>query len=163
MTLALLRVFVGRVPGWAWALVLSLSWGGWQHHRAAVAGRQAVAAEQALRQLQADAAKATKDALVKQIEVQQGAIHVAQETAAQDRAGADAAADALRRLRQRAAHACGGAAPAAAAGSQAATGGPVVSAELFSRLGEAAGRLAAIADERGRAGAACEAIAKGSP
>ena len=147
------------VPVWAWALVAALLYGGWQHHRATAAGIQALEAQKALATLQADAAKHSIDTLARTVAVQQEAVHAAQETATADRAAADAAAGALVRLRNRAAHPGGGcAAPAVASGSTPTTAGAVVPAELLGEVGELARRYAAIADDRGRAGAACERI-----
>ena len=155
--LSILRRIAGAVPIWAWALTAALSWGALQRHAATTAGQRALKAERELSTMRLDAAQAAKDALARLAVTQQKAINEARNAADLDRAGADAAADALRRLRVRAsgsscpAHvATAGSAPAADAGN--------LPADLLSRIGQAAGQFAAIADERGRAGRACERI-----
>lgn len=85
----------------------------------------------------------------------------AQTKASQSRADADAAGAAAGRLRQRVA-ALAAAASGTPTDSTTAQGGPSAAdaadllADMQRRLGEAAGLLAHIADERGDAGAACE-------
>ena len=155
---ALLRRIASAVPFWAWALAAALGWGALQRHAATTAGNRAVKAERELSTLRLEAAQAAKDALTRLAINQQKAINEARNSAELERAGADAVADALRRLRARAAgRTCP--APAAAAGSTAAADTGDLPADVLSRIGEAAGEIAALADARGRAGRACERIA----
>lgn len=156
--LSILRRIAGAVPFWAWALAAALGWGALQRHAATTAGQRALKAERELSTLRLDAAQTAKDALARLAIDQQKAINEAKNAAELDRAGADAAADALRRLRARAAgRSCP--APAAAAGSAPAAAAGDLPADVLGRIGEAAGELAALADARGRAGRACERIA----
>ena len=152
--LAILR----RVPIWVWVLVLVLAWGGWQRHTAKVQGAKAsaaIAASAAKDKAAADAALADMN---RQVKTQQEATDAEHQARIRDDAAAASAADALRRLRMRLAASRPSPAPAASAGGTTAQSGPDVYPELFDRVAEAAGRFAAIADERGRAGAACERI-----
>lgn len=155
--LSIVRRIAGAVPIWVWVLAAALGWGALQRHAATTAGLRALKAERELSTLRLDAAQTAKDALTRLAIDQQKAINEAKNAAELDRAGADAAADALRRLRARAAgRACP--APAAAAGSAPAAAPGDLPADMLGRLGEAAGQLAAVADERRRAGLACERI-----
>lgn len=149
------------VPVWAYAIALALAWGGFQHHRATAAGQRAMQAEKDLATLRADAAQTAINALAKNVATQQEAINAAQETAARDRADAATAGDAVQRLRQRLAQASASrcAAPAAATASAPAGAGADLCADVLGRVGEAAGRIAATADQRRTAGLACERIA----
>lgn len=156
VALAILR----RVPVWAWVLVLVLAWGGWQRHVAKVQGAKAAAAiasSAAKDKAAADAALADLD---RQVKIQKEATNAEHHAAERDRAAAAFAVDALRRLRVRLATSHPGPAPTASAGGPTAQAGPDVCPELLGRLGEAAGRLAEIADARGRAGTACERISE---
>lgn len=155
---ALLRRIASALPIWAWALAAVIGWGALQRHAATAAGNRAIKAERELSTLRLDAAQAAKDALARLAIDQQKAINEARNAAELDRAGADAVADALRRLRARAAgRTCP--APAAATGSAPATDTGDLPADVLSRIGEAAGEIAALSDARGRAGRACERIA----
>jgi hypothetical protein len=131
--------------------------GGWKVGRWSSAQQLAQAHTQA-ETLRADVAQATVDHLTRTIAAQQKAVTHAKQTAQAQAADAADARTALQRLRERAIRSGCAAGPAPDGGPPAASA-PVVHAELFQRLGEAAEQLAAIADERGRAGAACEAIA----
>lgn len=155
----------GIVPLWVWVAlafaVSILTWGAYQRGQVKDAMAAAVKAQQDLAQVQADAAKVAIDALAVEVSTQRKAVREAQDSATQDRAAAAAAGDALQRLRQRyaATTASGGAASAPAGGSQAATDGAGVCAGLLDGVGALARRYADIANNRGRAGQACERIA----
>lgn len=152
--LALLRI----VPVWAWAVSAALGFAWWQRHIV-----QALQAEQAQRTAAVARLReqAMHDALVettRRLTAQQEVAHASEDLARQQRADADLARAALDRLRRRAAGAgtCAGAGhPAAAAVGPAASAGGDLHADVLGRLGEAARQLAAVADERGRAGSEC--------
>lgn len=130
--------------------------GGWQVS-AWAKGQQLAEAHQAAEKARADAAQATVDHLTKTIATQQKAVAHARQAAQTDAADAADARTALQQLRHRAIRQ-GCAAGPAPDGSPPAPAPDVVSADVFSRVAEAAVELAAIADERGRAGRACEAM-----
>ena len=159
--MALIVGLLRSVPGIAWVVLAVLIWGGVQRHRATTAGRAAGDAKAALATLQADAAMATAQALKTAVLKQQEVIHETQNTAARDHVDAAAAAGAVRRLRARAAHRCAASTPVGiAGGGDTAAADLSVSAELFDGVVALAGQYAVIADERGRAGLACERIGK---
>ena len=159
VTLALIRATLGRLPVWVWAIVLALAWGAWQRHQVAAAVKKERAAETELIAQQRDVAQHSIDTLAKTLAVTRKAVNEAQTSAAADRAAAASAADARRQLLERAAVAGGGCAAAAAApGSPAASAAGLVPAELLDRVSLAAQQLAEIADDRRRAGLACERI-----
>jgi len=159
VTLALIRAALGRLPVWIWAIALVLAWGAWQRHQVAAAVKKERAAETELVTLQRDAAQHSIDTLARTVAVTRKAVNEAQTSAAADRAAAAAAADARRQLLDRAAVAGGGCAAAAAApGSPTAGAAGLVPAELLDRVSLAAQQLAEIADDRRRAGLACERI-----
>lgn len=157
--LLMLRGLAGRVPFLAWAVIVALAWGGWNHHAASSARTAAAALAQR------DAAEREATALADQSETarrlnkQSEATHDAENKAAAAVAAAAAAVDAAGRLRVRLAAAQASdrrSDPATACRSAPAASGAVVPADLFWRVVDRAGRLAAIADERGIAGEACE-------
>ena len=140
-----------------------LGWGAYQRHQVKASAAVALQAQQSLAKVQADAAKVAIDALAAQVSTQQKAVDEAQTNAEQNRVAAADAAGALQRLRQRlaAANAGGSAAVATAGASAPARAGPDLCADMLGRVGEAAGRIAATADQRRTAGKACERIADG--
>lgn len=148
------------IPVWCWVLCLLLGWGGWQKHRATAAGLQLAAQQQARAAAELAAERqARAEETRRAAAVQQVVIH------ARIKALADAAAaDALRverdRLLQRAqalANIGGDACrPGAANGSHAAASPATVYAHVLEGLADAAVQLAAEADRRGAAGAACQ-------
>lgn len=153
IVLAILR----GIPVWAWALAAVIGWGALQKHRADAAAKR----EKAAALEQADArASAIHGALVQQTNVvrkQTEVIHDATEQARRARADADRAGDAERRLLARIGAAGGGSTDPAAAGASAPAGdASAVPADLLGRCVGDLRRLAAIADERGIAGQACE-------
>jgi hypothetical protein len=165
----------GLVPSWAWAALLAASCaaGWWQNERADSAElelaelKAQVAGEEATR----TAAARTRDHAERVEEARRAdstrkAIedaHLAQDTARRDAAGARTE---LERLRK---HAAGLAAARCAGRSDPAptSSGPpaqdpgLVLADMLGRAAERAQKLAALADDRGIAGAACEAHADG--
>lgn len=133
-----------------------LAAGVWAYgHRQHRAGKAEVRAEwDAARERQRivdTAERARRDA--EQLEVARAALDQAARDRA-DAAAAGAAADRLRHAYTAAVQRCGGA-PAAPGGSAAADARDVL-ADVQRRLDAAAGELAALADARGTAGAACE-------
>lgn len=156
MTAAMIAI-LRAVPMWAWVLVAVVGWGSLQKHRADAASKRekAAALEQADQR-----AKAIHGALVEQARVvreQQEVIHDATEQARRARADADRAGDAERRLLARIGAASGSGADSAAAGAGAPAGGRgIVPADMLGRCVGDLRRMAAIADERGIAGQACE-------
>lgn len=147
------------LPPWAWALLLALAWGGWQHHRATAAGHRLLAEQQAAAEARARALQADATETTRRLEAQRAIADQAQ-TAARaadvDAAAARAAAD---RLRQRLAAATSGARPASsatAAGSAPANDTEILCPDLLGRALDAARLYAGIADQRGGAGTACE-------
>lgn len=160
---ALLGLIPMRLLAALAVVVAILGWGAFQRHQMKVAQAEVQKIQLREAQTQANAAKAAIDELARQVTAQQEAIRDAQATAESHRASADAATDALQRLRHRyaATVASSGAASAPAGGSAATPNGTGVCDELLGRVGALAGRYAAIADARGRAGHACERIADG--
>jgi hypothetical protein len=176
MSWLVIRAFFGGffkiVPPWGFALSLAIGvLGLWAHHReraADMAGYSrghaeytALQAEMARRALVAEEAARAEEArrAAAQQEIEDAHDH-AMQAARADAAIADAAAG---RLRQRVANLItaarsGGAAgnPAPVGQSPAADDADVVLADVLGRCVAAARQLAAIADERGAAGSACE-------
>lgn len=157
--MALLGYFFGSIPWRAWiaagaCVVLALALGWFVHHERSIGAQKEHAAR--VEEQRAAAAAVTK---------QRAAEESAQKEIASEaqrlsiRAVADAADvhAAAQRLRDRAVAAGDRAAASAAAGSAPASSAGLVPAELFSRALEEAGRLAALADQRGIAGDACVA------
>ena len=124
------------------------------HDRRAVADVQAQYAAQALKATMAsDAESARREAARADV------INESRLMADRARRDSGLVAPALDRLRGRASVALGSGLathPRPASGGASAPDAAYVPAELFERLGETAGRLAALADERGIAGNACE-------
>ena len=168
----MIAVLLRLMPSWAWGAVLGLAiaagltlWHVDQVRAARLAGRAEVQArwdaERAQLEAAAKAAQAANQAETqRRIVDQQEISNEAQRQSALARSHADAARDALERLRIRAAAAPGGgcaaADPAPASPGQAASDAAGLPSDVLGRLGQAARRYAAIADERGIAGAACE-------
>ena len=148
------------VPISAWAIVAALAWGAVQRHHAKTEGARALAAEKALADIRADAAQLALQTAARTAAAHQEVAHAAKEDAARRVAAADRLADARRRLLDRATAAGGGAGAcaASAAGSAPAVADAVVPADMLRRVAEAAGELAAAADERRTAGLACQRV-----
>ncbi len=148
-----------RVPIWAWVLLVLLAWGAWQRHLANAASatlreHDAAVAAQTLAQQQADLARSL--AIQKSQKETVDAATTQAAAAAADAARQRTAAERLRaRLAARQTD-LGPRDPAAAASGPPAAAGSCVPADLFGRVLDAAGQLAAIADQRGVAGQACE-------
>jgi hypothetical protein len=136
-----------------------LAWGSWQRHRASAAKAEFEAAKV---QAHADYAKSERDAALlqaKRAKIITEAADAATIQAQADRVAADRARSAFERLQQRVSTAqAAGTAPAANAtpGCPPASAAAAVPADVLGRLGQAAGQLAAIADDRRTAGVACE-------
>ena len=119
--------------------------------------KQAVNDLYAAQAVKAEAASRAEEQ--RRAQVQTEALNEAKRQADAARADADSANRAAERLRKRANVAFsspGSADPAASASGSAASNPASVYADVLGRLGDAAGQLAAIADERGIAGNACE-------
>lgn len=159
LILGALRGLAGRVPAWAWALAAALAWGAIQHHRAGAAARQVLAQQQAVAEAHAQQLQADATETARRLAAQQEVTTHAQETATQARADAAAARAAADRLRQRIAARQADARPAdpaAAGGGAPAPDAYQLLADVLSSVVDEAVGLAALADERGVAGHACE-------
>lgn len=157
--LAALRAMAARLPTWAWVLIVALAWGSWQHHRAKAAGEALLAQQQLAAQAHAAQLEADQAETARRLSVQTKVSRDAQTQTQAAQAAASAAADAAGRLRQRLAAVqadAGASAATAAGGCPSTTHTAGVPADLLWRAVEAAGRYAAIADQRGTAGQACE-------
>lgn len=155
--MTILLAILRAVPIWAWALAAVIGWGALQKHRA----EAAVKREETAKLEQADArATAIHGALVQQTRVvntQNEVIHDATEQARRARTDADRAAAAERRMLERLRAAGGASTHPAAAGASAPAGETAgMHADLLGRCVSDLRRMAAIADERGIAGQACE-------
>lgn len=147
------------VPVWAWALALSLAWGGWQRHQV-----KTVTAE--LMQQQAEAAKARETALSasiteteRRLDAQRKIVYEARKQADQAKADAVAAAAVAGKLRARLAAITSGARPvdsSASSGGESAADTARVLADLLARADDRAGILARHADEARAAALACQ-------
>lgn len=155
-----LWLLLRSTPGGVWLVAVCLASGAWVYHRAVSAEREADTERQLRTQAEQHAA-----ALQRRLEdteristAQRKAVDEAQLTAQRDRAAADRAADAERGLRERlaAALARSDEATGAAAASPPATDAERMLADVLGRCATRVRRLAAIADERGNAGATCE-------
>ena len=157
--LAALRGMGSKVPAWAWALIVALAWGGWQHYSAKAAGAALLARKQQEAAAQVEQMQAAQAETARRLLAQQEATNDANLKTQAALADAAGAGDAVRRLRQRIAAAQSSVRPADPAASScgaAAAASSGVPPDLFWRVVDAAGRYAAIADQRGIAGEACE-------
>lgn len=161
---------LGRVPLLAWPLAAALAWGGLEHLRVGhLQGRldkqtaQEAAKTAAYSLAAAEAASSALAETDRRLQAQQGAIHAAEIQTAQARADAVAADRARGGLQQRfatVAARCGGArADPGIAGASAPTQttGDLLT-DVQRRIDEAAGIIAAWADEAYPRGLACERI-----
>lgn len=153
--LALLRV----VPPWAWALAACLAWGGWQRHRAADAADELRQREAAAAQAEASALRANVAETLRRLSAHQeiaSAAILRSEADARAAAAARVAADRLRRAAAAVAASAAAGNPAAAGDCQAAERAAGVLADMLGAAADRAASLAAIADQRGAAGEACQ-------
>lgn len=153
--LAILR----RVPPIAWVILALLAWGGWQRHQAQSAAKTLRQHDAAVAAETIQAAQESQAESLRRLDAQTEIANVAHTRAAAAASAADAAAAAAVRLRARLAAAAPSgrpADPAAAPGGQATACPAGVPAELLERAVDAARRYAALADQRGAAGEACE-------
>jgi hypothetical protein len=155
MPFAILRV----IPIWAWALAAALGWGAWQSHRATAAAAETADVHAETARLRERATAASLTETTRRIGAQAEVTRDATAKAARARADRAAAVRAADRVSARAGEL---AARAAACDStvagerEAAADAARVLADLLRRADERAGVLAAVADERGIAGATCE-------
>ena len=148
MGLIALRAF-RAVPVWVWFLLAALAWGGWQRHRATAAITE-------LAEVREAAMRAALVETTRRINAQVEVISEANNAKAKAQASAATATAASGRLRQRADAIASACSPSAAAAGPAASSPGAVLADMLGRLDQAGRELAAIADERGIAGQACE-------
>ena len=148
MGLIALRAF-RAVPVWVWFLLAALAWGGWQRHRATAA----------ITELAEVRETAMRNALVettRRINAQVEVINDANQAKAKAQASAASAVAASGRLRQRADAIAAACSPSPTAAGPAASSPGYLLADMLGRMDAAGRELAAIADERGIAGATCE-------
>lgn len=150
-----------RVPILVWVVVVALAWGAYQRHNAKAATNKLRDAEVIALKDERDTALRNAAIYQGRIEAQQGEINAAQAAASAAQRDRQSALDANGRLQRAAVNlkASAAARDTATPGSCAATTDAArVFADVLGRVAEAGGRMAAIADDRGRAGAACERL-----